>query len=687
MNASRHHNVLVLLVLALVTLVPWLLRLSPYSDQMSWWDRWSYDAGFSVRATTVHPNVLIVQMDERSASLLHQTPEPFWSRTNHVQLLHALTRGGAKTVTFDVLFADRGDAEADAQLAAAIRAHGRVALAGYLGSIGRGEVTGLAPTMPAEPMRSAAAGLGITTPRHDADGTVRQHFEERERLESLPWVAARLAGAAGLVELQRTAPRWMNYYGPTAESLPHLSYVDALDQPVEMFRDKSVFVGGSPAIQPPGRPSDSYRTPYTAWDRHEAAGVDLVATQFLNLLQGDSLTRLPPLPELLLLLIWGGLSAIACLHSRPGVRVAGLAVVVVTVLGLGWGMPRLGHLWFSWVLPLVTQVPVALLCLVLDRRAGLSAGREEGATPVELGGAGLGSGAGAARGEVVEAPAETPLVADHTLLRRVGTGAYGDVWVARNAVGILHAVKVIHRRAFDSAEPFEREFRGITRFMPISRSHPGFVHVLQAGPETVKDYFYYVMELADNAGGAGADPLEHYQPATLASHLRAQKRLSAEDCLQLGLRMTDALNHLHSAQLIHRDIKPSNIIFVGGQPKLADIGLVTRMAEHPRDVSFLGTRGYLAPEGPGTPAADIYSLGKVLYEAYTGLDREQFPSLPTSLLETPSVALAELNQIVLEACEVDPSRRYQSAVEFHRKLARLRDRLAQTERSRGARQP
>jgi serine/threonine protein kinase len=223
--------------------------------------------------------------------------------------------------------------------------------------------------------------------------------------------------------------------------------------------------------------------------------------------------------------------------------------------------------------------------------------------------------------------------------------------------------------------------------MPISRSHPGFVHVLQAGPETVKDYFYYVMELADNAGGAGEDSLEQYQPATLASHLRAQKRLSAEDCLQLGLRMTDALNHLHSAQLIHRDIKPSNIIFVGGQPKLADIGLVTRMAEHPRDVSFLGTRGYLAPEGPGTPAADIYSLGKVLYEAYTGLDREQFPSLPTSLLETPSVALAELNQIVLEACEADPSRRYQSAVEFHRKLARLRDRLAQSERSRGARQP
>src|SRR5262249_17914568 len=127
--------------------------------------------------------------------------------------------------------------------------------------------------------------------------------------------------------------------------------------------------------------------------------------------------------------------------------------------------------------------------------------------------------------------------------------------------------------------------------------------------------------------------------------------------------------------LIHRDIKPSNIIFVAGAPKLADIGLVTRVAENPREVSFLGTRGYLAPEGPGTPAADLYSLGKVLYEAYTGLAREQFPSLPTHLLESPSPILAELNQIVLKACEVDRRQRYQSAAEFHRKLAELQERV------------
>ena len=65
-----------------------------------------------------------------------------------------------------------------------------------------------------------------------------------------------------------------------------------------------------------------------------------------------------------------------------------------------------------------------------------------------------------------------------------------------------------------------------------------------------------------------------------------------------------------------RDIKPSNIIFVGGRPKLADIGLVTDAGDAR---SIVGTEGYLAPEGPGTPQADIFALGRVLYEATTGL--------------------------------------------------------------------
>jgi serine/threonine protein kinase len=113
---------------------------------------------------------------------------------------------------------------------------------------------------------------------------------------------------------------------------------------------------------------------------------------------------------------------------------------------------------------------------------------------------------------------------------------------------------------------------------------------------------------------------------------------------------------LHAHHLIHRDIKPSNVIFVRGMAKLADIGLVTQVATEGRDVSYLGTEGYIPPEGPGTPAADVYSLGKVIYQAATGLHVGRFPELPSAIMEgTIDECFMNLNQIIVKACEVDPA--------------------------------
>src|SRR5215471_3789759 len=92
-----------------------------------------------------------------------------------------------------------------------------------------------------------------------------------------------------------------------------------------------------------------------------------------------------------------------------------------------------------------------------------------------------------------------PAIPDHVLLRPIGRGAYGEVWLARNVMGTFRAVKVISRNQFESERPYEREFAGIRRYEPVSRTSGGLVHVLQVGRNDAGGYFYYVMELADDA--------------------------------------------------------------------------------------------------------------------------------------------------------------------------------------------
>src|SRR5438093_10237301 len=95
-----------------------------------------------------------------------------------------------------------------------------------------------------------------------------------------------------------------------------------------------------------------------------------------------------------------------------------------------------------------------------------------------------------------------PSIPDHELLRRIGGGSYGEVWLARNVLGDYRAVKVIYRDKFEHDRPFDREFEGIQKFEPISRSHESQVDILHVGRNDAASYFYYVMELADDAGAS-----------------------------------------------------------------------------------------------------------------------------------------------------------------------------------------
>ena len=262
--------------------------------------------------------------------------------------------------------------------------------------------------------------------------------------------------------------------------------------------------------------------------------------------------------------------------------------------------------------------------------------------------------------------AQVPVIPDHELLRVIGRGAYGEIWLARTVTGALRAVKIVYRSTFESERSFLREFEGMSAFEPISRGHAGFMDILHVG--RTNEYLYYSMELADDHLAGREIDVVNYEPRTLKSDLARQKRLSADESIRLGISLTEALEALHTRGLTHRDIKPSNIIFIEGVPKLADIGLVAASGQQ----SFVGTEGYVPPEGPGTPQADVYSLGKLLYETCTGKDRLDFPEIDSQLSQRPDrEQLLQLNNVLIKACANDPKKRYESAAEMHRDLRAL----------------
>src|SRR5690349_9881839 len=129
-------------------------------------------------------------------------------------------------------------------------------------------------------------------------------------------------------------------------------------------------------------------------------------------------------------------------------------------------------------------------------------------------------------------PQLSPTIPDFELLKQIGRGAYGEVWLARSVTGLYRAVKIVYRDRFEESRPFEREFAGIKRFEPISRSQENLVDVLHVGRKDDLGFFYYVMELADAVESAEApvaqigsqEWIARYRPNTLREALAGRTR-------------------------------------------------------------------------------------------------------------------------------------------------------------------
>ncbi len=314
-----------------------------------------------------------------------------------------------------------------------------------------------------------------------------------------------------------------------------------------------------------------------------------------------------------------------------------------------------------------------------------------------------------------------PQIPDYQCLKVIGRGAFGTVWLAEETTaGLYRAVKILRLRRLnapttlpigpgpatpsegraphrlDDAAPspgrsslVDRELDGIHAYQVSAGDHPHLIRILKIGTCKVADdsaagegrpagqlqtAVYYVMEIADHAGGAQPHHAMDYQPLSLATLLRQRGRLPGTEVLKSAGDLLSAIEHLHKAGLHHRDVKPSNVLFVNGVLKLADLGLTASDGSS----EPVGTPGFLPPLAADAdpaqrhgPPSDLYALGKVLYELTTGLPAARFPEWPGDLDPASDPLLPGLRGLINGLCHPVASSRLSGPAEVRKRLRAL----------------
>ncbi len=255
---------------------------------------------------------------------------------------------------------------------------------------------------------------------------------------------------------------------------------------------------------------------------------------------------------------------------------------------------------------------------------------------------------------------------DYELLEEIAAGGMGMVYRARQAsLNRTVALKMILAGQF-AREPEIKRFRAEAE-AAAQLDHPNIVPIYEVGEE----------------GGHHFFSMRFMEGGTLTARInRPDSRLPHEVAARLLVKVCRAVHFAHQRGILHRDLKPGNILLdPAGEPYVSDFGLAKFLADASQRTAsgaVLGSPSYMAPEqAAGKPqlistAADVYSLGAILYEMLTGQPPfradtplvtlrqvvEQEPRRPSTINRR---ADRDLETICLVCLEKEPARRYSSA--------------------------
>ncbi|MDA1048293.1 MAG: TIR domain-containing protein [Verrucomicrobia bacterium] len=287
---------------------------------------------------------------------------------------------------------------------------------------------------------------------------------------------------------------------------------------------------------------------------------------------------------------------------------------------------------------------------------------------------------------IVEAGA---LLSGFRLLRCIGKGGYGEVWLARSEKRSgLVAIKLIR---VDDEEASIREMNALRCYREVffKNEVSGIIVISRIG--RTKNHLWYIMPLADGVENDSPEAPK-WKPLTLTRFLNQRKQsddthwFGSGEIINIIIPLVQAVEVLAAKGLSHRDIKPDNVLFFNGVPHLGDIGLLA--VDH-ENVTIRGTPGFAPPswflETRGNP--DQWGLACLLFTMLTGnspdvmgrVHYEWPPSGKNSLSDLEQEKWEALRRIVYRATEENPTERYRDFRIFREKIEAVRDGFCEDE--------